>query len=105
MSSALIPSGAGDYKMIESLKIENFRCFESVELRDLKRINVIVGENGSGKTALLEAIFLGAVGAPEIVLRLRGWRGLGDLEIKSDQGSFQSAWRDLFTRLTKTELS
>ena len=42
--------------MFESLKIEHFRGFESLELKELARVNLIVGANNSGKTALLEAI-------------------------------------------------
>lgn len=55
---------AGGYLMIEKLGIENFRCFKSVQLWDLKRVNIIVGENASGKTVLLEAIKVGLDGLP-----------------------------------------
>lgn len=44
--------------MINELRIENFRGFTSLELKDLKRVNLVVGENNSGKTSLLEAILL-----------------------------------------------
>jgi AAA domain, putative AbiEii toxin, Type IV TA system len=44
--------------MLKSLKIENFRGFESFELKQLGRINLLVGENNSGKTSVLEAIQL-----------------------------------------------
>jgi hypothetical protein len=44
--------------MLKSLKIENFRGFESFELKQLGRINLLVGENNSGKTSVLEAIRL-----------------------------------------------
>jgi hypothetical protein len=44
--------------MLKSLKIENFRGFEKFELKQLGRINLLVGENNSGKTSLLEAIQL-----------------------------------------------
>ena len=46
--------------MIRSVQIRNFRSFDAATLQDCRRINVIVGENGSGKTALLQAIFLAA---------------------------------------------
>ena len=46
------------YQMITSLEVENFRGFRKIELSDLRRINIIVGDNSSGKTAFLEAIFL-----------------------------------------------
>ena len=54
----------GEYLMIDKLSIENFRCFKSVQLWDLKRVNIIVGENASGKTVLLEAIKVGLDGLP-----------------------------------------
>jgi predicted ATPase len=44
--------------MLKSLKIENFRGFRSFELEQLGRINLLVGENNSGKTSVLEAIQL-----------------------------------------------
>jgi AAA15 family ATPase/GTPase len=42
--------------MLKSIKIDNFRCFQSFELQQLGRINLLVGENNSGKTSILEAI-------------------------------------------------
>lgn len=44
--------------MLRSLKIENFRCFQNLELQQLGRINLLVGKNNSGKTSILEAIQL-----------------------------------------------
>ena len=44
--------------MINELRIENFRGFASLELKDLKRVNLVVGENNSGKTSLLDAVLL-----------------------------------------------
>ena len=40
------------------LSIQNLRCLQAVELDLHPRRNLIVGVNGSGKTSLLEAIFL-----------------------------------------------
>ncbi|MGL6341603.1 MAG: AAA family ATPase [Waterburya sp.] len=42
--------------MLKKLKIENFRCFKSFELNHLGRVNLLVGENNSGKTSILEAL-------------------------------------------------
>lgn len=42
---------------LERLTIENFRCVERAELELDRRCNVISGQNASGKTSLLEAIF------------------------------------------------
>lgn len=44
--------------MLKSLKIENFRCFQTFELQQLGRVNLLVGNNNSGKTSILEAIQL-----------------------------------------------
>jgi AAA15 family ATPase/GTPase len=38
--------------MLKSVKIENFRGFKSFELQQLGRINLLVGENNSGKTSI-----------------------------------------------------
>ena len=44
--------------MLKSLKLENFRGFETLELKQFGRINLLVGENNCGKTSILEAIQL-----------------------------------------------
>ncbi len=41
---------------ISQIKIENFRIFKKLELKLNKGLNVFVGENNSGKTAILDAI-------------------------------------------------
>jgi len=48
---------------LDSLEIKNFRCFEHLVIEKLGRVNLIVGKNSVGKTALLEAIWLLASGA------------------------------------------
>lgn len=42
---------------LQSLAVEDFRCIERAELALHPRFNLISGENASGKTTLLEAIF------------------------------------------------
>ena len=44
--------------MFTYIKIKNFRCFEDFEVSGFKRVNLLVGNNNSGKTSLLEALFL-----------------------------------------------
>ncbi len=92
-----------DYLMIESLSAKNFRCYESLEIHGLKRINVIVGRNASGKTTLLESVFLAAGGSPDIALRFRVWRGMGQaVQVTRDRRSFESLWKDLFFSLDQS---
>ncbi len=47
---------------ITSLKIENLRIVEQLQLSPGKGINFIVGGNGAGKTSILEAIYLAGRG-------------------------------------------
>ncbi len=78
--------------MYSSLSIKNFRGIgeEPLKMDNLRRINLIVGTNGSGKTTVLESLFLlGSATNPApsfIVGNLRGhWTQSAD-----------SAWRPLF---------
>lgn len=83
--------------MIESIHIENFRCFRHTEADDLGRINVIVGDNGAGKTALLEAIYLVTGNTPENHLKLRSWRtGEASTYVTSNEVQSGSLWDDMF---------
>lgn len=43
--------------MIEQLKLKNFMAFENLEVAFSPKINIIIGENGSGKTQLLKSIY------------------------------------------------
>ena len=42
--------------LLKNLTIKNFRCFENFHLKDLKRVNIFVGDNNSGKSSVLEAV-------------------------------------------------
>ncbi|BAU64000.1 hypothetical protein STA3757_13690 [Stanieria sp. NIES-3757] len=44
--------------MLRTIRIQNFRGFQSFELNNLGRVNLLVGTNNSGKTSVLEAIQL-----------------------------------------------
>jgi energy-coupling factor transporter ATP-binding protein EcfA2 len=82
--------------MIKRLELRNFRCFQHLDL-SLKQFNIVVGESASGKTALLESMFLLAGGSPEIYFRLRQWRGFSrNLNLTGYKESYQSIFRDLF---------
>lgn len=41
---------------LERLRLTNFRCFESAELELNEDLNVLIGDNGQGKSAALDAI-------------------------------------------------
>ncbi len=42
--------------IIKNLSLENFRCFEKIELIFNDSVNLITGENGCGKTSILESL-------------------------------------------------
>lgn len=62
--------------MIDSIDITNFRCFEHLSVGDFRPINVITGSNASGKSALLEAIYLGLNGTAQAIQNIAVQRGL-----------------------------
>ncbi|MEE8404826.1 MAG: DNA replication/repair protein RecF [candidate division Zixibacteria bacterium] len=67
---------------LDSLKLTSFRNFETLELTPAAGINVLHGKNGSGKSNLLEAIFVLCLG--------RSQRGNKDSDlIKNEQQSYR----------------
>lgn len=61
--------------MIETLDITNFRCFDRISLRGLTRVNVITGQNSSGKSALLEAMYIAGNGTAVSIQNIAANRG------------------------------
>ena len=51
---------------IESLNLNNFMLFESLDIDFSKNINIISGENNTGKTAIMKVLYS--------TLRNRFWR-------------------------------
>ena len=88
--------------MIKSLLIERFRCFEHLKLDSLTRFNVIVGDNASGKTAILEAIYLASGGSPELTLRTRAWRGL-PVNVPTVASHVRELFEDIFFNFNTTK--
>ena len=72
--------------MFTSFTLKNFRCFRELQIEPLERINLIAGENNTGKTALLEAIFLHlGPNNPELTLRLNAWRGIEQSNVDAEE--------------------
>lgn len=44
---------------LKKITLKNYRCFENLEIDLHPRLTVLVGENGSGKTSILDAIASG----------------------------------------------
>lgn len=56
---------------LQSLKLHNFRCFQSMEMEFHEKLTVLVGGNGTGKTAVMEGA---AIAAGTMLI------GIGDLK-------------------------
>jgi Fe-S cluster assembly ATPase SufC len=87
----------GGYLMITTLHVEKFRCFKSLDIKGLRRINIIVGPNASGKTVLLEAIKMGLDGTPGVMPFLNGLRSIPTFFMQNPTPEqFQAWFMDLF---------
>jgi len=66
--------------MIQNLTIKNFKVHKHVEMNGLTNVNILLGKNNSGKTAVLEALLLltipySAVNTSSSLNRLNNLRG------------------------------
>ena len=65
---------------IDKLYLQNFRCYDELKLEFDKNMTVIVGENGKGKTAILDALAISL----EPYLRALGCKGrnMGERDVR-----------------------
>ncbi len=72
-----------DFKIykLKKLKITNFRLFENLEVEFNKDVNVIIANNGAGKTTILDAI---AIGFGSMLTHLPNISGIGFSKDKRD---------------------
>ncbi|MCP4350159.1 MAG: AAA family ATPase [Desulfobacterales bacterium] len=82
--------------MIKSLSINNFRCFRKTKISGFKNINLIGGQNNSGKTALLESLFINLSPRASTIMSLRRFRR-ESLEFAKNMP--ERAWNNLFFNL------
>jgi AAA15 family ATPase/GTPase len=75
--------------MFTAIQIRNFRGIKDIEIENLGKINIFVGDNATGKTAILDAVYiLINPNNPELPIKTNFWRNLGPLT--------PSFWRSLF---------
>ena len=90
------PYAATGYQMIRSLSVENYRCYERLRVEGCTRLNLIVGDNGTGKTSLLEAMFLALATSSEVAFRFRQQRGLDGFFGSTTRRIEDAIWGDFF---------
>ena len=74
--------------MLRKFSVRNFRCLRKLEIEPLARVNLIVGENNVGKTALLEALYLHfKPDTPEAPWNVNHSRGV--------RGNLADSWQEL----------
>src|ERR1700728_3907680 len=103
-SLGVVSRPSSGYRMITSLEIENFRPFKKIELSGLRRINIVVGDNASGKTALLESVFLASASNPQIPITLRQWRGLEAAATGTSTDVYDALWSNLFNDFDRNKI-
>ncbi len=85
--------------MLKRLQIRNFRGFNALKIDQLSSINLIAGKNNSGKTSLLEAVFLlSGGGDASLAKNVNIIRGL-ELDSRVSPVMIGPLWKQLFSDL------
>jgi predicted ATP-dependent endonuclease of OLD family len=83
--------------MYEQISIQGFRGIKDLTIDKLAPINILIGNNGSGKSTVLEALWLHADPLQSaLVNRVDEFRSLSLSDEALDVGVVSSPWRHLF---------
>lgn len=86
--------------MLHDISVRNYRVLRSLHIPQLTRINLISGLNNSGKTSLLEALFLwSGAGNPNIVMSPSIMRGMERFTAQEPEVLASMCWHPLFNSL------
>jgi predicted ATPase len=78
---------------IESIRLKNFKAFKNVEMRDIPKLCVLVGANGTGKSSLFSAFrflkdaFIGNINSA--LAKLGGARGFEEVKSRNSSSSIE----------------
>ncbi len=83
--------------MLADLHIRNYRLFDDLTIGGLKRVNLLIGKNNSGKSTVLEAAALLAAGySPEVLAHLNRERAI---QLPESEPAFEQYLRSFFRDL------
>ena len=85
--------------MLDNISIQNFRCFQNLNISGFTNINLIGGQNNCGKTALLEALLLSFFPSPKSISLLRQFRNEND---KIIENATEKVWNYFFYNQNKS---
>ena len=88
---------------IESIRLKNFKAFKDVTIRDIPRMCVVVGANGTGKSTLFDVFgFLrdSLTNNVQIALSKRG--GFKEVRTRDAEGAIEIELKFRFHMTTKT---
>ena len=75
--------------MIQEITIENYKSIQSLSI-ELGRVTVFIGENGCGKSNILEAIALGSAAADKLDNEFLAPRGIRVTDPKLMRSAFNA---------------
>ncbi len=83
--------------MFTKISINNLRGIDQLDISDLRRINIFVGPNNSGKTTILEAIFLLlGMSNPQLIVSINNFREL----ILNENDDFSLIFKNMYLKNT-----
>ena len=78
--------------MFKQIEIKNFRGIKELKVENLKKFNVFVGDNGSGKTSILDAVYISInPNNPNLSSKTNVFRGINEIPEKLER-----FWKSLF---------
>ena len=83
--------------MLADLRIQSYRLFDDLAIRGLRRVNLFIGRNNSGKSTVLEAAAVLAAGySPGVLVNLNRERAIQPPE---SEPAFEQYLRSFFRDL------
>ena len=85
---------------LKSVTVRNFRVLDELTVEQLSRVNLVAGQNSSGKTSLLEALFfLSGGGNPQMALNANIIRSADSPLTGPRETLRETYWKPMFTAL------